>query len=46
MPVSPKRGSVNDYCRVAASYVAVEANPRSAVPAAGRAYEACGCVGC
>ena len=29
-----------------ASCVAVETYPRSAVPAAGRADEACGCVGC
>ena len=46
MPVAPKIGLVHGFCRAAASCVDVEANPRSAVPAAGRADEACGCVGC
>ena len=46
MPVAPKRGLVHGFCRAAASCVAVEANLRSTDPAAGRADEACGCVGC
>ena len=46
MPVAPKRGLVHGCCGAAASCVAVEANPRSAFPAADRTDEACGCVGC
>ena len=46
MPVAPKRGLVDGCCRAAASCVAAEDNPRSAIPPAGRADEACGCVGC
>ena len=46
MPVVPKRGLVHGFCRAAASCVVIEANPRSAVPAAGRADEACGYTGC
>ena len=46
MPVAPKRGLIHAFCRAAVSCVAVEANPRSAVSAAGRADEACGYVGC
>ena len=46
MHVAPKISLVHGFCKAAASCVAVEANPRSVVPAAGRADEACGCVGC
>ena len=46
MHLAPKRGLVHGLCRAAASCVAVEANPRLAVPAAVRADEACGCIDC